>query len=83
MYKVFIEKQVLKNLEKISEPDYSKIKKAILDLAVNPRPPRFKQLKGRDGFRIRQGNYRIIYEINDKRLLVYVLLVRHRKDVYK
>ena len=60
MYKIRIEKSVLKSLEKISEPYYSKIKLVVLKLAKNARPQGYKQLKGRDGFRIRVGDYRII-----------------------
>jgi len=65
MYKLRIEKSVQKALEKIDEPYYSKIKTAILSLADNPRPQGYKKLKGRDGFRIRVANYRIIYDIFD------------------
>jgi len=63
MYKIRIEKTVQKALEKINEPYYSKIKTAILNLAKNPRPAGYKKLKGRDGFRIRVADYRIIYDI--------------------
>jgi len=69
-------------LEKIPEPDYSRVKVAILDLAGNPRPRGCKKMKGREGYRIRQGNYRIIYEIHDNTLTVLVLVAGHRKDVY-
>ena len=55
-YKVTINKKAIKTLEKISEPDYSKIKKTIFSLAINPRPAGYKKLKGRPGFRIRQGD---------------------------
>ena len=82
-YKITINKKAVKTLEKISEPDYSKIKKAILGLADNPRPVGFKKLKGRSGFRIRQGNYRIIYEIFDNILLVGVIAIGNRKDIYE
>lgn len=62
-YEVKIERAVLKKLERIPEPDYSRIKQAILHLSVNPRPNGYKKLKGRPGYRVRQGDYRIIYEI--------------------
>ncbi len=83
MYQLFIEKQVQKHLEKIPEPDYSRIKKAILNLSNDPRPRGYKKLKGRNGYRIRQGHYRIIYEIDDNKLIVYVLLAGHRGDIYE
>jgi mRNA interferase RelE/StbE len=83
MYKLKIERTVLKELEKINEPYYSKIKTAILKLAKNPRPVGYKKLKGRDGFRIRVAQYRIIYDIFDDLLLVEVIDIGHRKDVYE
>jgi mRNA interferase RelE/StbE len=83
MYTLLIEKQVQKQLEKISEPDYTRIKKVIMDLAVNPRPAGYKKLKGLPGYRIRQGDYRIIYDIKDHILTVFILSVGHRRDIYE
>lgn len=83
MYEVIIERSVTKQLKKIPASDYTKIKMAILDLSANPRPHGYLKLKGRDGFRIRAGDYRIIYEIDDNKLLVLVITVAHRKDVYE
>ena len=83
MYQIRIEKAVLKSLEKINEPYYSKIKMAILKLAANPRPNGYKQLKGRDGFRIRVADYRIIYDIFDEILTIAVIDLGHRKDIYE
>ena len=83
MYKVRIEKAVQKILQKINEPFYSRIKIAILNLAENPRPDGYKKLKGRDGYRIRVADYRIIYEVFDDVLVVTVIDLGHRKDIYK
>ena len=83
MYKLRIEKAVIKTLEKINEPYYTKIKTAILNLAKNPRPAGYKKLKGRDGFRIRVANYRIIYDVFDDILQVDVIDLGHRKDIYE
>jgi mRNA interferase RelE/StbE len=83
MYHLRIEKAVIKSLNKINEPYYSKIKTAILKLAKNPRPVGYKQLKGREGFRIRVANYRIIYDIFDDVLQVNVIDLGHRKDIYE
>ena len=82
-YKVRLERKAQKNLAKVPEPYYSNIKTAILDLGKNPRPLGFIKLKGRDAFRIREANYRIIYEIQDAILLVDVIDLGHRKDIYK
>ena len=82
-YKVRIELKAQKKLARISEPYYSNIKTAILDLGKNPRPQGHIKLRGRDAFRIRVANYRIIYEIQDTILLVDVIDLGHRKDIYK
>lgn len=83
MYKIRIERTVQKTLEKINEPYYSKIKTAVLNLANDPRPAGYKKLKGRDGFRIRVADYRIIYDIFDDILTVNVIDLGHRKEIYK
>lgn len=82
-YKITIKKSAVKSLEKIPEPYYSNIKAAILSLIENPRPKGYKKLKGRDGYRIRVGNYRIIYEIFDTILLIDIIALGHRKDIYE
>jgi mRNA interferase RelE/StbE len=82
-YRVAINKRAVKALEKINEPNYSKIKTAILNLGNNPRPSGFKKLKGRDAYRIRVADYRIIYEILDEILLIDVIELGHRKNIYK
>lgn len=83
VYKVRIERKAQKSLAKISQPYFSKIKIAILNLGNNPRPEGCKQLKGRNAFSIRVADYRIIYEIHDRILLVDVIELGHRKDIYK
>lgn len=83
VYKLFIEKAVYKQLKNIQEKDYQKIMASIATLANNPRPPGCKKLKGRPGYRIREGNYRIIYEINDKILIVTVIEAGDRKEIYE
>ncbi len=82
MYRVRVERKVQKILSKIPDPYYSKIKTAILDLGNDPRPKGCKKLKGRDGYRVRVADYRIIYEIQDAILLVDVIDLGHRKDIY-
>ncbi|MBU1720816.1 MAG: type II toxin-antitoxin system RelE/ParE family toxin [Bacteroidetes bacterium] len=82
-YNVLIEKRVLKTLEELAEPSYTRIKSAILGLGNNPRPHGYKKLKNRNAYRIREGNYRIIYEIEDKIITVTVTHVGHRKEVYR
>lgn len=81
-YILSFSRQAIKELEKINEPFYSNIKQAIINLSENPRPVGYIKLKGRDGYRIRIGNYRVIYEIFDDQLLIDIISVGHRKDIY-
>ena len=82
-YKVEFAKSVRKDFKKIPQLEVGKILNAIFELAKDPRPPSSKKLKGEKLYRIRIGNYRVIYEIQDERLLVSVIKLGHRKDVYK
>lgn len=82
-YSINFSKQALKELENINDPFYSNIKDAITGLATNPRPMGYKKLKGREGYRIRTGNYRIIYNIFDTVLIIDIITIGHRKDVYE
>lgn len=81
-YNIRIEKNAIKQLKKVPPPYYNNIKAAILKLAHNPRPERCRKLKGRDAYRIRISNYRVIYEIHDDILLILVITIGHRQDVY-
>ncbi|AFL80294.1 addiction module toxin, RelE/StbE family [Aequorivita sublithincola DSM 14238] len=81
-YKVSIKKSAVKILNKIQEPYYSSIKSSILQLGENPRPQGYIKLKGREAYRIRISDYRIIYEIFDNELIVDVVALGHRKDIY-
>jgi mRNA interferase RelE/StbE len=82
VYCLNFSKQALKELGEINEPFYSHIKQAISDLSENPRPSGYKKLKGRDGYRIRIGNYRVIYDIFDAILVIDIITLGHRKDIY-
>ena len=83
IYKLFILHKAQKQLAKLPADDYKKLKKIIAGLARNPRPTGTKKLKGRNAWRIRQGNYRVIYEIQDNILTITVIALGHRKDIYK
>ncbi len=60
-----------------------KIYESLKKLSVNPRPVGCKKLKNREGYRIRLGDYRAIYTIKENALIILVLTIGHRKDVYK
>lgn len=82
-YRVIIRKSVSKDMRGIPKKDARRIVEAIESLADNPRPPGTKKLSGLERYRLRQGNYRILYEIEDERLIVCVVRVGDRRDVYR
>jgi len=82
-YKVEFAKSVRKDFKKIPLLAAGRILNAIFELAKDPRSYSSRKLKGEKLYRIRIGNYRVIYEIQDERLLVSVIKLGHRKDVYK
>ncbi len=82
-YKIFIERSAQKSLSKIPNPNRDRIVESISGLSTIPRPQGAKELTGRDAWRIRVGNYRIIYEIEDDKLIILVVVIRHRRDAYR
>ena len=83
-YKILIKRSAQKEIESIgSKRDRQRIVSRIQGLANDPRPPGSEKLSGSPYFRIRQGRYRIVYEIQDEVLIVHILNVGHRKDVYR
>jgi mRNA interferase RelE/StbE len=82
-YAIAILRRAQKELQRLPRTDYERVRDAIRALADAPRPPGCLALTGRDGWRIRVGNYRVIYEINDIQHLVTILHVGHRRDVYR
>ena len=82
-YTVLVERHAQKQIMKLDKKLIPIIKAAIADLANNPRPYGYKKLKGEEAYRIRIGDYRVIYEIDEDIILVTVVSVGHRKNVYK
>lgn len=82
-YKVTFKKSVAKDLRAIPNSDVKKILSRIDGLAINPRGEGCTKLAGEEKYRVRQGVYRIIYEIKDSELVVAVVKVGHRSRVYK
>jgi len=83
-YQVEVAPAALRQLRKLDRTTQLRIQAAIELLAANPRPPGAKKLVGGDGeWRVRLGDYRIIYEIHDRRLLVLVVSVGHRREIYR
>ncbi|MCK0112847.1 type II toxin-antitoxin system RelE/ParE family toxin [Ornithinimicrobium sp. F0845] len=82
-YEIEVRPAALRALKRIDRQHQARIRGAIALLAADPRPPGARALRGRDGLRIRVGNYRIIYTVEDTRLLVVVVTLGHRRDVYE
>ena len=82
-YKITFKKSVAKDFRGIPKKDVTKILQCIDSLAENPRSESCKKLSGQENYRIRQGLYRIVYEIRDEVLVVNVIKVAHRSNVYK
>ena len=81
-YEIELRPAAVRALKRIDHQDRSRIRGAIALLAAEPRPPGATALRGRDGLRIRVGSYRIIYTVQDERLLIVVVTRGHRRDVY-
>lgn len=83
-YKIEITETAEKSLKKIPKKDIQKIVEAIQILAISPFPEGCRKLKGEeDVYRVRQGSYRIIYEVIENKIIVLVFKIGHRKDIYK
>jgi mRNA interferase RelE/StbE len=84
VYQVVIERRAEKDLDRLSPPIHLRVSKSILALAADPRPSGCRKLVGgQDDWRIRVGDYRVIYQIADTIKIVRVTRVRHRREVYK
>jgi len=83
-YRLEIKDSARRQIARLSKPDQRRVMAAIADLADTPRPDGVRKIVGADNaYRIRVGDYRIVYEIVDRVLTVYVICVAHRKDVYR
>lgn len=82
-YTALLSKKAQKQLDKLSDQTAKPIIAAIAALENNPRPMGYKKLRGREAYRIRAGNYRVIYDIYDKELIVDIITLGHRKDIYE
>jgi mRNA interferase RelE/StbE len=82
-YRVLFKPSAAKEFEALPRTDRRRIATKILSLAENPRPPGHEKLSGSEAYRIRQGDYRVIYLIQDQELLVFVMKVGHRREVYR
>ena len=82
-YRITIKKSAAKELEAVPRKDLRKIVMRIRSLARNPRPHGSQKLSGQEQYRIRQGDYRIVYFIEDDEQLVDIIKIGHRREVYR
>ena len=82
-YRVDIRPAAVRALRKVDHQDRPRIQAAIALLARDPRPPGARTLRGRDGYRVRVGDYRILYTVDDGVLVVVVVTLGHRREVYQ
>lgn len=82
-YETLIERSAQRLLSKITQPHQDHIIEAINTLRSNPRPVGVQKLSGREAWRIRVGDYRVIYEINDEASRVLVVTLGHRREIYR
>ena len=82
-YEIRLKSSVKKQLKNLDKKQAERILVKIYLLADNPYPTGVEQLTGKKAYRMRVGDYRVIYEIKNKQLLVHVIRVGHRKDVYR
>ena len=82
-YKVLIKPSAIRELNKIPKKELLKITDRIQTLSKDPRPTGCEKLAAQNAYRIRQGSYRIIYTIENDKLIVIIIMVGHRRDVYR
>ena len=82
-YRLSIKPSAAKGIEALLKADRLRVIKRIKGLSENPRPPGCEKLSGNDKYRVRQGQYRIVYSISDEELVVLVVKVANRRDVYR
>jgi mRNA interferase RelE/StbE len=82
-YKVVIEARAEKEIRKLPAPERKRVTSVIDKLATNPKSATARKMVGSPGFRLRVGDYRIIYEIEHQIVTVFIIKVGHRRDIYK
>ncbi|MBK7686120.1 MAG: type II toxin-antitoxin system RelE/ParE family toxin [Rhodocyclaceae bacterium] len=82
-YELTFRPSVAKDLRDVAKADVKKILARIDSLCDDPRPPGCEKLSGQESYRLRQGNYRIVYSIEDQILVVEILKIGHRREIYR
>jgi mRNA interferase RelE/StbE len=83
MYQVELRRKAQRDLEKLPKKDFETAIKAIKGLSANPRPKGVEKIKIAGLWRIRQGDYRIVYNIDDNQKVIIILRIGHRREIYR
>ena len=84
MYEIILERRAERDLRQLAADIFQRVIAAIKALADNPRPPNCRNLTGSDNdWRVRVGDYRVLYEIDDENQMVRVMRIRHRREAYR
>lgn len=81
-YRLLTKRSAAKELEALPKKDLTRIVAKIRRLAVHPRPPGSEKLSGDEKYRLRQGDYRVLYSIDDKAMTVTIVKIGHRREIY-
>lgn len=84
MYEIFLEKRAQRDLRRLEDQLFRRVIRAIRALSGEPRPQGCRKIVGSDrDWRIRVGDYRIIYEIDDESTVIRIMFIRHRREAYR
>jgi mRNA interferase RelE/StbE len=83
LYELLLKRKVEKNIARLPDTVYERVVRTISSLVEEPQPPGSRKLQGREHWRVRVGDYRIIYGIDDERRIVEILNVAHRREAYR
>jgi mRNA interferase RelE/StbE len=81
-YKIILKPSAQKDLDKLPDKELIRIASRLEQLRINPRPIGVQKLSDEEGYRLRSGNYRILFIINDKIKNIFIFRIKHRKDAY-
>jgi mRNA interferase RelE/StbE len=82
-YRLLIKPSAAKELEAIPKKDRKRIAARLRALASDPRPPGSEKVSGQERYRLRQGDYRVLYSVSDNEAAVVIVKIAHRRDVYR
>jgi mRNA interferase RelE/StbE len=83
MYRIELRRKVQRSLDKLPKHDFDAVLDTVKDLTNSPRPKGVEKIKSAGLWRVRQGDYRIVYSIDDKQQIITIVRIGHRREVYR